>query len=88
MTQSPSPFFARPLFWGALFLFLLLAYAGWLVWLQWQAAETLKRGQALALERQIERNALLDAEVAKLREALNLDPCLLRDILRDMPRGK
>lgn len=81
MTQSP---FARPLFWGVVLALLVVAFIAWLVWLQWQAAETLKRAQGLALEKQIERNALLDAEAARLREALTQEPCVLQDMLRRM----
>lgn len=81
--MRPAPFFARPLFWAVIFLLLLLGYAGWLVWLQWQAAEALKQAQTFALEKQLERNALLHAEASRLRDALKEDPCALRTLLHD-----
>lgn len=82
-----APWYARPGLWTAALVCLLLLYAGWLVWLQWQAANAARAAETLALEKQLERNTLLEAEAARLRDALSADPCVARDILRTTPGG-
>ncbi len=79
---TPVPWYRRPLFWSALLLLLLALYAGWAVWLQWQAHETRQAELARTLEQQRGANAALEAEAARLRDALKGDPCAAKDALR------
>lgn len=81
----PLPWYRRPGFWGLVFLILLLAYALWLVWLQWSVAQQHKNALALAVHEQQSRNSVWEAEAARLRAALNEDPCLVEQVLRQSP---
>ncbi len=81
-TTPAVPWRRRPLFWSVPLLLLLLVYAGWVVWLQWQAHQARQAELAQMLERQRGVNAALEAEAARLREALQGDPCAAKDALR------
>ena len=81
-TTPTVPWYRRPLFWSVLLLLLLALYAGWAVWLQWQAHQARQAELAQTLQRQRDANAALEAEAARLREALKGDPCAAKDVLR------
>lgn len=81
----PLPWYRRPSFWGLVFFLLLLAYLLWLVWLQWSIAAAQKEAISLATQEQQARNSLWEAEAARLRAALNDDPCLVEQVLRQSP---
>ena len=81
------PWYARPWPWAWLLLLLLLLYGGWLIWLQWQGHKVSKEQQEALLQEQLGRNAQREAEAARLREALNADPCVAAEILRSSRAG-
>lgn len=79
------PWYKRPLFWGIVLFFLILAYLGWVFWLQWQAAQAmaqrrLNEQQALVTEQQA-RNEGLAAEIARLKDLLTQEPCVVKEAL-------
>lgn len=78
-----TAWYARPGMWALLLLILLALYAAFAVWLQLKNVAAVKDAQLLALEQQNQRNVLLEAEAQRLREALNADPCVARDMLRE-----
>lgn len=79
--SAALPWYRRPLFWGVLLFLVLLAYALWLVWLQWAAFQLQKPAMVRAVKEQQARNTLWEAESARLREALTQDPCLAQRAL-------
>ena len=79
------PWYKRPLFWGIVLFFLILAYLGWVFWLQWQAAQAMAQRsvseqQALVTEQQA-RNEGLAAEIARLNDLLAKEPCVVKETL-------
>lgn len=81
----PLPWYRRPSFWGLVFFLLLVAYAAWLMWVQWSIASQQRAALALATQEQQARNTLWEAEAARLRAALDADPCLAEQVLRQSP---
>jgi serine protease Do len=79
------PWYKRPFFWGIVLFLLILAYLAWVFWLQWQAAQAmaqrnLNEQQALVTEQQA-RNEGLAAEIARLKDLLAQEPCVIKEAL-------
>jgi hypothetical protein len=74
-----------PLFWSLLLFLLLVLLAGWTAWPQWQAAQARNAELTALAETQRGRNALYEAERARLADALKDDPCKAEDHLRVSP---
>jgi len=81
---APPPY-RRPLFWSLFLLLLLILFACWMLWAQWQSAQA-RNAELLALaEKQRANNDLYEAERARLKSALEDDPCKVEDVLRASP---
>lgn len=76
------PWYRRPLFWSVLLLILLALFSAWAIRLEWQAHQARQAELARKLEQQRGVNAAMEAEAARLRDALKGDPCAARDALR------
>ncbi|MEG2172663.1 MAG: serine protease [Desulfovibrionaceae bacterium] len=85
---APAPV-AAPLPWyrstGCLGTLVALTCILCLLWGYWFSLQSQREALNLVLQEQLTRNALWEAEAARLRAALNDDPCLALQKLRDNP---
>ncbi len=80
---APVAWYARPWFWATILLILLFALFAWLLWKQWQIYQSLLDAQNVQVQKQLEHNAQLEDEAARLRNALNLEPCDVKVFLEN-----
>ncbi len=81
-TQAPArAWYASPWLWGILLFLGIVAVLAWIFWHQWQAHLALtEKDAALVLEQQ-DRNAGLEAELARLKALLAEEPCIIKERL-------
>ncbi|MDR2696667.1 MAG: serine protease [Deltaproteobacteria bacterium] len=82
---AAMPPWRRPLFWSLLLLLLLALLAGWTIGTQWQAVQARNAELAALAEKQRARNEVYEAERARLKSALEDDPCKAEGHLRTAP---